>query len=434
MVRAIDREFIKAVCPPIEGTLELDQVTLSELLKTPLAQSIPIDEASYTHLLTQASCSEFSKVFTVADETGSCDVLDTRFSEMLFNSSLAVGSEDMVHSLIDSCLLHPLETLLQFAGVNEVTFQRNEAALCNFSSHTSGVRPDVYLWGEAFLLLVGEEKRSGTDRSAATKDLESKLDGWSPTLMGRTSFLVGFTACGPSLCFYAYNDKIAPLAITQSFDLSTKDARVAFVPVLFQLARLLRYQWSLKPAQRWGLLLPHKRPRTTIVFGMDKVVIEFTAGQQIRELLTLLLTQSVPYLIRPMKISRKHLKAEFVPLGVTPVRPTTPEACSGLLRCLLTALAGLHGLGWCHNDIRWPNVISHITKPNHWILIDLDHATKIGDTVQLGDWPKASVQRDLGMLQEMLVDVVMDHKLLPELSVWKSSPSALSLLEKLSPQ
>ena len=412
----------------------MDEAALTRLLATPLVRPIPLQDSFLEVMCTQVPLGALERYFCVADDTAHCPQLANVFTEMLMNSSSAIGSEDMVHGLIDSCLLHPLEVILHLAGVNEVTFQRNQVAPSNFSSHTSGARPDVYLWASTFLLLVGEEKKSGTDLSEATKDLAAKLDGWSPILMGETSFLFGFGVSGPHVCFYAYNDKTVPFAITPKFDLSKKDVRVAFVPVLFQLARVLRYQWSLKPAQGWGLLRPHERERTTITFHMKKVVVKFTAGQQIRELLHLLFARPVQYLIRPTKISRQGLTVDFEPLGVKPVRPATTGACYGLLRCLLTALAGLHDLGWCHNDIRWANVISHATEPNHWILIDLDHATKICEAVQLGDKAEVSVQRDLDMLWTMLVGVVDDHKLLPEASVWKSSPSASSLLANLSPQ
>ena len=426
-------DYVKEACPPLEKPLSLDGggTNLEQLLRTPLVRPIPIEEGSYEHLAKVAGPQQLSQVFQVADESGSCEILDQRFAEMLFNSSSADGSEDMVHGLIDACILHPLRDILHLAGVSGINFQRNQVASTNVTSHTSGVRPDVYLWASNFLLLVGEENKSGTHPSKASSELKSKLDGWSPILMGTSSFLFGFGVSGPNACFYAFNDTLGPFAITPTFNLSQHSGRFALIPVLFQLVRALRYQVSLKPDTGWGLLQPIGRERTIITFHMKKVVIKFTKGQQIRKLLEMLVRKPIECLIRPTEISRKGLTVVFEPLGLEPVRPTSSKDCRAFLRCMLTALDGLHRLGWCHNDIRWLNTISDPKETNRWILIDLDHATKNGATVQLGDNPKASVQRDLKMLRGVLEGVVDDPAILPQASFWDGSPTASDLLRKL---
>ena len=436
MVPPTDREFVNEVCPTVDGTLELDRTALTQFLAAPLVRPVPLRGTSY--LFEHCNAGEYPAAFAVADDdTGHCQTLDRRFTEMFSNSSSATGSEDMVHGMVDSCLLHPLKAILEFASVPGVSFSRNQVAPVGRSSHTAGSRPDVYLWADTFLLLVGEEKKSGTDLYKATEDLEAKLDGWSPILMGETSFLLGFGVCGPTLCFYAYNDKVSPFAITPEFNLASQEGRFTLVPVLFQLAGLLRYQRSLAPPHPVALLKPIARQggRVTITFHMTYVEVEYTADQEIHDLLVSLRRHPVESLIWPKTVRRSdcgRLRAEFQPVGLIAKKPTDEDGVNALLRCLLTALDGLHRLGWCHNDIRWPNVISHPTEPNRWILIDLDLASEFGKEVQLqGFTHTASVQNDLDLLRKMLQNVVDDPAILPQASFWDGSPTASDLLDML---
>ena len=433
MVPPTDREFINEVCPTVDGPLELDETALTQFLATPLGRPVPLRGTSY--MFEHCNGREYPAAFAVADDdTGHCQSLDRRFTEMFSNSSSGIGSEDMVHSLVDNCLLHPLKAILELASVPGVSLSRNQVVPLGQSSHTAGSRPDVYMWSNDFLLLVGEEKKSGTDLSEARSDLKTKLDGWSPILMGETSFLIGFGVAGPTLCFYAYNDKVAPIAITQEFNLASMEGRFALVPVLFQLARLLRYQRSLAPATSLSLMKAIERDRTTITFHMTYVEVAYKDGQAIQELLEKLNTHRVESLIWPKTVRRgdRGLRADFQPVGRIPMKPTDHDGVNALLRCLLTALDGLHRLGWCHNDIRWPNVISHPTELNLWILIDLDLASQFGRKFSLQGFPyTASVQNDLELLRKMLEDVVVDSAILPQASFWDGSPTASDLLRKL---
>ena len=67
------------------------------------------------------------------------------------------------------------------------------------------------------------------------------------------------------------------------------------------------------------------------------------------------------------------LTLHLEPLGrrLSPLRETEQKV---FLRNILTALQGLHAIGWVHRDIRFTNTIR---VENDWYLIDLELANEV---------------------------------------------------------
>jgi hypothetical protein len=65
---------------------------------------------------------------------------------------------------------------------------------------------------------------------------------------------------------------------------------------------------------------------------------------------------------------------ELRPVG-RPVNILTELELKTAIRCIVTALHGIHSLGWTFNDIRWSNVIS---VGDDFFLIDSEFARPIG--------------------------------------------------------
>ncbi|KAH3761802.1 hypothetical protein Pelo_6287 [Pelomyxa schiedti] len=94
----------------------------------------------------------------------------------------------------------------------------------------------------------------------------------------------------------------------------------------------------------------------------------------------------------------------------------------------LFALAGLHGLGMAHRDVRWANVVFN-PQTNAWLLIDLEFAAEFGTPyprgVVLREEPvdkTCSAKSDVFMLGTMLLKTPFfkdhDPEMFPQVTTW----------------
>lgn len=87
--------------------------------------------------------------------------------------------------------------------------------------------------------------------------------------------------------------------------------------------------------------------------------------------------ESAPFCIRQVAGSRMSLgdggmlRIKLQPVGVQ-TKPTDSASIIQCLTCLLQAVRFVHGQGWSHSDIRWPNVIR---TEDSWCLIDFENAS-----------------------------------------------------------
>ncbi len=63
------------------------------------------------------------------------------------------------------------------------------------------------------------------------------------------------------------------------------------------------------------------------------------------------------------------------------------------MRCVLTALAALHGHGFVHRDVRWPNVLAGPSST--WLLADWELAAEDGAPLPRGALRDALLPPDL---------------------------------------
>ncbi len=97
------------------------------------------------------------------------------------------------------------------------------------------------------------------------------------------------------------------------------------------------------------------------------------------------------------------LELVMKPVGLAR-QPRTSDELKDCLLCILTALQDLHGRGYVHLDLRWPNVI--IVAQREWYIIDGEYVRKSGDPypqnllIRAGD--VAHYSADLTMLGMML--------------------------------
>ncbi len=85
-------------------------------------------------------------------------------------------------------------------------------------------------------------------------------------------------------------------------------------------------------------------------------------------------------------------------------QPRTSDELKVFLLCILTALQDLHGRGYVHLDLRWPNVI--IVAQGWWYIIDGEYVRKSGDpypeNLPIHDGAVADHAVDLTMLGKMV--------------------------------
>ena len=101
----------------------------------------------------------------------------------------------------------------------------------------------------------------------------------------------------------------------------------------------------------------------------------------IKELWSILFNSPLPFAMHLLKKAEKRRGfwcIQYGPLG-THLMPTTEPELRQSIQQLLRCLMFLHGHGWVHRDIRWPNVVCDVNKV--FYLIDFDLAAKAGTSI-----------------------------------------------------
>ncbi len=139
-------------------------------------------------------------------------------------------------------------------------------------------------------------------------------------------------------------------------------------------------------------------------------------------------SQPIPYFEYPVNDEGKTnnvddilyddlVRGEALELDMKPVglqrQPRTSDELKDCLVCILTALQDLHGRGYVHLDLRWPNVI--IVSRRSWYIIGGEYVRKAGDpypqNLRICDDDVVDSAVDLTLLGKML-DALDDPRLL----------------------
>ncbi len=111
-------------------------------------------------------------------------------------------------------------------------------------------------------------------------------------------------------------------------------------------------------------------------------------------------------------VTNHALFLDLKPVGLER-QPRTSDELKDCLVCILTALQELHGRGYVHLDLRWPNII--IVEEGSWYIIDGEYVRKSGapypQDLRIRDGDVVDFAVDLTMLGKML-DALDDPRLL----------------------
>ncbi len=123
-------------------------------------------------------------------------------------------------------------------------------------------------------------------------------------------------------------------------------------------------------------------------------------------------SKPIPYFEYPLNdegksnsvvVTNHALFLDLKPVGLQR-QPRSSDELKDCLVCILTSLQDLHGRGYVHLDLRWPNVI--IVSRKSWYIIDGEYVRKSGDP-----YPRDLLIRD-GDVVDSAVDLTMLGKML----------------------
>lgn len=268
-------------------------------------------------------------------------------------------------------------------------------------STQTGRRPDYLLWTRGALLLKAEHKRGDGEMAAAEADLAVKLVDWRVPGLRNLPFLPCNALAGKWLQFKlllptpAAKDLAALPAprscsvvdVSAMFDISVPGQRLAVIAASFNMYRVLLALSHMLPPFTPKLYCEIRRADGVVKIFGDRVV-KACARRAPPEVYALL-KAGLPGAITVVKADEKAIVLQPV---CTERLPQSLAELQSALISVLSALAGLHGAGFVHRDVRWPSVL--VGADDRWRLIDFELAQRAGQAVA-GDSSYLSIRKEL---------------------------------------
>jgi hypothetical protein len=261
-----------------------------------------------------------------------------------------------------------LKTVMCIAGITD--FLRNKK-----TDTTATKRPDFTALYGGVPLLIGEEKE-GDDIKGAMDDIINKFT-WIPNLR-RLPFFIGIA--------FSFNQvrivrlvRNAPMELLFSHALGSLEDRLAVLQPAVNVARVLKYFVDSDMITPAGLSMGkwHMRPcGKHIKISLQGVEVKCTANKFKPLKAFYSACQNVAYLERLSDAVSETNKLVLGPLGLA-VLPTTDTQFRQAVKCVATALFGIHEHGYVHTDVRWANIV--LLDNDDWMLIDCYEVCKLTD-------------------------------------------------------
>jgi hypothetical protein len=253
-----------------------------------------------------------------------------------------------------------LKTVMCIAGITH--FLRNK-------------RPDFTALYGGVPLLIDEEKE-GDDIKGAMDDIINNFS-WIPNLR-RLPFFIGIA--------FSFNQvrivrlvRNAPMELLFSHALGSLEDRLAVLQPAVNVARVLKYFVDSDMITPAGLSMGNWHKRAC---GKDiKISLQGVEVKCIENKFKYLKAfysacRNVAYLERLTDAVSEKNKLVLGPLGLA-VKPTTDTQFRQAVKCVATALFGIHQHGYVHTDVRWSNIV--LLDNDDWMLIDCYEVCKLAD-------------------------------------------------------
>jgi len=303
-----------------------------------------------------------------------------------------VGGEALTSDTINDHIMDVIGLVQEYAlGCSNLDWNRNKAIkLGTTTTEEKRVRPDVTIYYNRVLVMMGEEKDVKYRLEDAEKDLDEYFDFWNPLAFGRLPFVMAFAAAGTKLQFYYYvnnniNNKPVRKKIGTLIALGTQNRLYNYMALQYTInfIRILQtlndYQYLQTPKLKLfdviqrthGIitLLPQK-----IIKKIDKdSIADINFHKRFYNNIFPYLGQ---YKILNYKTTRNFIYLELAPVGYEAI-PTNEYELTTAIFDILEIVKKLHEMEVVHRDIRWENII-RLTNDS-WILIDFEEVAKIGE-------------------------------------------------------
>jgi hypothetical protein len=266
------------------------------------------------------------------------------------------------------------------------------------ASSSKRLRLDEVVYFIRCAVLRIEEKNTGSEIGTASDELSHKMLQWSPALYKRIPFVLGLAIANVTCRVLRMQPGPDGKSIVTSDVLNGEtlnfqriEDRWRLVTILLNFAHLLRANAAVFDSERacslrlGGWFRRHQpgEPRNNLLLT-DEFVLKRHAVEQ--PLLAQFYKDCAGVENLERLVGARNLTDfEVAPIGV----PTRHLDETESLRAVLTiarVLESIHARGWCHNDVRWPNVLFDLDAGRHF-LIDCEFARRIG-----GEWPAVELQ------------------------------------------
>jgi hypothetical protein len=305
-------------------------------------------------------------------------------------------SENALVVVYDSLITDVLALLRDWTSV-PLRFERG--AIDEGMRTTGQSLPDFRCWlHTGVLAFKGEEAATAEELHVATEELSSKLAAWTPTFFGEVPYQLAYAAGGEIIQFFAMDlrngGKRVPLC--DAFSVATPTGRSRCVRIAVNIFRVLRTLDVRLPEYCLALggVITKSYSCQVIIHGdfVSKCASSFT-GPELEDLYLALLARPVECLARPKKAPRVDawLTVQIQPVGFF---RNPGEQIKTAARSVLTALCGLHDMGWVHRDVRAENVMQVLDAG--WFLMDLEWAQRAGLPVESYAPKRANTPPEIG--------------------------------------
>lgn len=262
-----------------------------------------------------------------------------------------------------------LSFILNLAGIPRNSFSRDTSTTID-SVHLQHKPPDYMAIHQNVGILMAEEK-DGDDIRGATNDVVSKF-GWIANLI-QLPFYIAIAFCRTSVRVLCFRRNL-PMQILFQSGISEVEERIDFLPIAVNIARVLKYfiESELVEPLHLSMYQWHDRAggkRIKITF--QRVEIECDETDRYNCLVKFYSKCGEVSFLEKLQGSEERKRRIFLsPVGINRLPRTFLELIAAI-RCILTALKGMHEFGYFHTDIRWANIVLAAANADwYWCLID----------------------------------------------------------------
>jgi len=321
------------------------------------------------------------------------------------------SSEDSWHHIHDYFFRDVFVEIISLF-VRPVNHNRNRIDPKTSQTNT---RPDAIIKVGGFVVLRGEEKSGDNSIDTADQELVDKMKEWSVFLYGRMPYIFAYTTRAEHVRLH-FITQPRQARLIGDYDLNSTSSRYELTEAVVRMALLVPQLIDLVPQV---LKEANIYCEQTISRQDDKCTLKFSNFNVLKtwtqpttpatmiaytELAKLSSKQNRPRGLICAMVKNKNKGAfavRMTPLGFTLPSWTqlTDDQLLIAIRDVITGLNTWHDHGFCHGDVRPPNIVCLNAELSEWALIDFDYSYKPTDMATI-DWNHPCVGETLSFASD----------------------------------